>query len=550
MPADVRPDSWPAAHSGGVPDLPLPGGYKVTGGVGGISFGLDELRRAASLLLAVSADASALHGSAGALRAELEWIAFRPGGCYPAEAAEDLRAAGCSIAADADELQATASLLRLAADQYDAMEAASLAAVHAAASARAWFGGFLLRAALLSGGLPAAVPAAAGQLAASERRADAEGLRNVLEETLATAPEYAGALAGLPPGVAGLLLQDRSRGGLQARPLALRLALWSRGFADAVQLFRPGTLRVERLDPGPGGGQLQPGSIDSMFAGVADAYGRAGSGCDPVSVVEIRTVDRGDGTRAVVVDLPGTEVWNPPDSANLFDLESDLEGMTSPAAASAGKTAMVQELVRRALRDAHIGARDAVILNGHSGGGIHALALASDPAFLAEFNLRMVNVAGAPGGYFPVGQGVKVLALENVDDPVTALDAMPNPDRKDFVTVTSPRRSGAPVVSLAGRVAAAHSFDAYREDARLLDRSTNLSVLAHRAELAALLGPSAAAGTAAVQRFVYRGTDVNDAPLPPARSGAAPTRSAAVPPPTRTAAAPRGPRRARPDEPR
>lgn len=522
----TRPDSDPGSPL--VPFSILPASYEVSGGVGGISYGLAELSRAAAELLAISRDAGEIRcRAAGQLGALLE-LAYRPGSMYPATAAESLRIAIVALDQNESELEESASSLRRAVERYAGMEQTALAAVHSAKSLSAWRDGFLLRLGLVTALLPPLPGRADGGRGAATRQG---GMGDRLEDAINTSPEFVGGVLGLPPGLMNLFLQSPSWGGLQRTPLAVRLAAEVRNAGDRF-LFTPGQLKVERAAATQEESEAVSPSLEDMFSGVRDAYGTgpSGPGADGTAEVRLRKVDRGDGSFAVIVDIPGTEVWLPPDSESLFDLEGDLEAATSGNPAFARRQALVQQLVREALRDAGTSAHDLVVLNGHSGGGMHALALASDPAFLAEFNVRMVNVAGAPAGFYHPGPNVRILALENADDPVPAVDGSPNPTGRNIVTVRTPQHAGAESLPLGRKIIDAHGIDGYRRDARLLDTCTDASVQAHRAELASILGPLALNGTARVQRFSYRGRDPNGRALSGSRKGA-PRRTEAVLPP-------------------
>ena len=73
---------------------------------------------------------------------------------------------------------------------------------------------------------------------------------------------------------------------------------------------------------------------------------------------------------------------------------------------------------------------------GYSQGGIHAMNLGRDKAFLADYELKFVLTAGSPVGGIEPGPGISSLHLEHEQDWVPGADGTPNPDLKDRVTVT------------------------------------------------------------------------------------------------------------------
>jgi pimeloyl-ACP methyl ester carboxylesterase len=92
--------------------------------------------------------------------------------------------------------------------------------------------------------------------------------------------------------------------------------------------------------------------------------------------------------------------------------------------------------IEAAMAQADIPPGAPVMLVGHSLGGMTAAALAADAAFRRRFNVTQVVTAGAPIGRFEVPAGVQVLAVENRNDLVPALDGVDNPDRANVTTLT------------------------------------------------------------------------------------------------------------------
>lgn len=157
--------------------------------------------------------------------------------------------------------------------------------------------------------------------------------------------------------------------------------------------------------------------------------------------VRVVEVEEPDGGSAWVVVVPGTQEWGPRAGPNPFDLTSDVRAVTGDATlAAAGVEAA---LARARAASARARPDDPVLLVGHSQGGIHAAALASDPGFGARHRVTHVLTSGAPVALFPLPSTVEVLSVEHAEDPVPALDLTPNPERAGWHTVRA--GTGPPV---------------------------------------------------------------------------------------------------------
>lgn len=141
--------------------------------------------------------------------------------------------------------------------------------------------------------------------------------------------------------------------------------------------------------------------------------------------IAIQRITRSDGTRSWIVLVPGTDDWTSGES-NPQDLLTNLEAV-------AGLPTDMQSAVVGAMRAAGIGPGEEVILYGHSQGAMTATRLAADPAFQAEFHVTGLVTAGGPVAGTTLPANVEALHVENVADPVPALDGA--------VTPTSPTRS-------------------------------------------------------------------------------------------------------------
>lgn len=213
--------------------------------------------------------------------------------------------------------------------------------------------------------------------------------------------------------------------------------------------------------------------------------GFAGGASAPHSVVELglrlqRTASDGTATaddhaefrverygNRVVVYIPGTQKWSPVAGANPLDLTSNVHAMAGQNAATAGgsdaEIAASERAVLASLRMAKVGAGDQVLLVGHSQGGIIAANIA---AKAHPFQVAGILTFGSPIAEARVLSGIEVLAIEHTNDPVPMLDAGPNPQRENWVTVKEPfdiQPGQSPVV--------VHDLRGYIETAGRVDSS-------------------------------------------------------------------------------
>jgi pimeloyl-ACP methyl ester carboxylesterase len=206
--------------------------------------------------------------------------------------------------------------------------------------------------------------------------------------------------------------------------------------------------------------------------------------------VRVVEVPQPDGSSAWILELPGTQAWDPRPAANPFDLTTDVEAMageaTMAAAGAAGVLATAQS------RRGRFGAGDPVMLVGHSQGGILAASLASDPQFRAAQRVTDVVTFGAPVSHFPVPAGVHVLSVEHRQDPVPRLDGGRNPDRAGWVTVERDlsRAVGRPSAALTHR-ATEYLDTAQLIDGRLADGTADPSLRDWAANTSEFFGPDA-----------------------------------------------------------
>lgn len=489
--------------------------FTVDGGFGSVAWTLAEIVEASSGLLRI---AELLNPVIDRLASERLWLDQASYGtvAYPQGSLDAMSYAQMCCWGAQSGTSALALKAGKAAENYEATEVrnANFAALRARLQAvgggwQTWLAG------------PLAPVKAVLDLHDWEEAARRDGLRDTVESTLNDAGAHvAGALG---PGVSLIYLLSLLRRS-DAGNAGVGSAFTLRKFFDQAGLVRPGSLGVRQVpeqewNPArgtytpPGHAQLVDGSpcaveatLENLLNGSKDAYAYP-----PGSIAVVR-IPRPDATNVWIVHLPGTEDWSTLDSANLFDMEGNLEGMTAAQQKKfTQQQILVQELIKEALKAAGALPGEDVLLTGHSGGGIHAAAAAADPVFLAEVNVKTIVIAGAPAKNAHVEPDITVVDLENEDDIVTATDFGPPLSSKDWVTVTSHR---PPVAGgIVEIVENAHSIDNYIDDAAELDHSGDPAVQAAKERIRNLLGVAtggaAAGGAVAGSKWVFQGRDNN-----------------------------------------
>ncbi|MFJ4229602.1 hypothetical protein ACIPYV_18700, partial [Paenarthrobacter nicotinovorans] len=194
------------------------------------------------------------------------------------------------------------------------------------------------------------------------------------------------------------------------------------------------------------------------------------------------------GSSSWMVLIPGTQPNTP--SSNPFDIQGIGEAVGY-------RSEDVAPAVAQALREAGAEAGDQVVAVGHSQGGVHAMNLSRDKAFLSEFDLKFVLTAGAPVGGIVPEPGISSLHLEHVQDWVPGTDGHMNPDTKDRVTVTLTEHVQTPEGEGPG-LGPGHNQENYAKGAELVAASDDPSLVASTAAFAGVVG---AGGAAKVTRF-------------------------------------------------
>lgn len=447
------------AGSGAAP-VPVPsvdGTLRIRGGVGGLSFQFEELLAGASALDGIVRDLAAVDEEAEAVRRALfpyQYDSYTSGSnaiTAVGEAARDVRRVRT-------ELERLGSAVRASHREYEFAEARNTLILRIGRTGPAYgplWGLF---------GLPPVT------------------LRDTVEDEVGVAPARLARLLGLPAGQAA----GGGPGG------AVRDAV--RGLTDApgLEFLRPRPVRIVGQETWSEEADLSPAGLLLR----AEAVGRSSG--------DIEVLDPGEsGGRAWVVIIPGTQLDGLPHGTNPFDAGGIAEGLGYDSAETAAA-------IRRALAEAGAEAGDQVAAVGYSQGGIHAMNLGRDKAFLADYDLKFVLTAGSPVGGIESAAGTSSLHLEHEADWVPGADGQPNPDTKDRVTVTLTSPIPGPEWLEPG-MGPGHAMGRYAAGARDIAASRDPSLEASTAALAAVVG---AGGTARVTRFSLR----REA-MPPGRGG-------------------------------
>lgn len=230
-----------------------------------------------------------------------------------------------------------------------------------------------------------------------------------------------------------------------------------------------GEFEVDRV-PGITELDINSSNIVSTIFDQQDALGN-----DP-GQVQVVAVPQADGSTSYIVQIPGTQDWNPARSDNPVDLTTNVRLM-----AMQGSTVMQQQ-VADAMALAGIKPGDPVMLTGHSQGGITAAALACDPSFRDQYNVTSVVTGGSPIGRFDIPSDISVLSLEHDQDVVPMLDGVENPDRSNWVTVNRELSDAEGTVGGVRGPGAAHGLPNYIETGTEVDKSDSATIEEWRAQ--------------------------------------------------------------------
>ncbi|KRE35940.1 hypothetical protein ASG73_14800 [Janibacter sp. Soil728] len=465
-------------------------GIEVTGGVAGLSVGLAELEDSAHRLRGIGTQLTEIAVSVASVATEPRLVLA--GVLAPRELmAVELALLGCSgasgVAGAAADVVATSLATTTAVRTYRAGEGAAEALTDGIATAAGRWVGRSAGPVLLGAGVVVA-PVAAAVLSVPAGRdaalAVGLGLGREVDEILFDHPWLVpvaadgldGLVLGLGEGVPalGVLMARRSgRAGASYPPRTQEEAL-------AVVLA---TTRGVMLDESSKDVRL---TAHAPRVGVAPrGVGDLVTGDGPTSGgsrVRVSGIPQPDGSWTWVVDVPGTQTFDPRAGSNPYD-------MTSNILLAAGQRTRTMQAVVDAVEDARRRTGDTgpprVMVTGHSQGGLTAAALAADPAFRARLGITHVVTSAAPVARLDIPQDVSVLSLEHTQDLVPASEGADNPDRASWVSV---ERSIADELGPDGRATQAHDNGLYADTARMVDASDDPSIAAWRDGAAAYVG--------------------------------------------------------------
>ncbi|HEY3534541.1 MAG TPA: hypothetical protein VGK60_03160 [Pedococcus sp.] len=253
--------------------------------------------------------------------------------------------------------------------------------------------------------------------------------------------------------------------------VALRVVAGSAGLAG---MLRDDGVARTTPEASPRAGAAAPRTV----ADLARDLENLSDADDYPSRVRVVEVPQGDCGSAWVVEVPGTQAWDPRAGANLSDVTSDVALVS---ARSTQLAAAVDEALTEAQEASGRPAAslEPVMLAGHSLGGIAAAGLASSAGFRARHRVTSVVTLGSPIARMPIPADVRVLSLEHRQDPVPHLECRANPDRRTWVTVTRDL-DGDPDHVATG--SGAHATQEYAETAAEVDGSQAPSLQTWRAQ--------------------------------------------------------------------
>ncbi|CAM3968187.1 hypothetical protein [Janibacter anophelis] len=174
----------------------------------------------------------------------------------------------------------------------------------------------------------------------------------------------------------------------------------------------------------------EPTSLEEIMRGTSSAYAND-------SNVRITTITHADGSKAYIVQTPGTQTFTPGTGSN------PLDSMGNFATVHGGSSAST-EAVWDAMEKAGIPPGAPILMAGHSQGGMINQTLMSDPRFMERFNVTHAMTYGSPVESIPDTSGARQLHLQHEGDIVPRVDLGNTPeqsllrDSSDVVTLDNP----------------------------------------------------------------------------------------------------------------
>lgn len=454
--AEVTPSG-----SGGPISLTGPavdGALEIRGGIGGMTFQLEELIHGAGKLdhladelAAVEVEVHRIWEDLGAYQND-----SRPSGTI---ALLSVGEAEWSVRAVRDELRRISSQVRASQRDYEAAEVLA----------------DLSRGAGAGLGNPGALGRQAGDLWLGH------ALNGETAEQIVGPLALGVLLAVSPERFAMAVGADLAAG----RHIAAAVPLLTGVAGQDIRILQPRAVTADRRETLPIGFDGSPAAL----LGRARIVNERGDGY--IEVVEVEN----DGKKAYVVVIPGTQAGGEMGGGNPFDEAGIAEGLGH-------RSKEINAAVLQALRAAGADTGAPVVAVGYSQGGIHAMNLATDELFLNEYDMKYVLTAGSPVGGIVPAAGISTLHLEHRQDWVPGSDGTPGPDSRNRVTVTL----NGPVHTPEGEdpgLGPGHRLTNYEEGARLVSASADPSLVASTAVLGGVLG---AGSTATATRFALTRT--------------------------------------------
>ncbi|SDL55867.1 hypothetical protein SAMN04487916_110144 [Arthrobacter sp. ov407] len=444
--AEVTP-----AGSGGAPVVSAPpadGSLRIRGGIGGVSFQFEELLAGAAALDGLVRQLQSVEVEADAVKHAL--FPYQPDSYTSgSNAIVTVGEAGRDVGRVRSQLQHIGDDVRASHREYEYAEARN------ALLLRMGFHGSEYGAAPEPFALP--------------------GVRGIVEDWVAMAPRNLAVLLGLPGPLAAVA------GGLSG-PTDIRRLVRDATDAPGLMFLKPRPVSIV-------GREKFTADVDLSPAGLLRRAGAVGEQGGRIEVIEVD----GGSRPAWVVIIPGTQQGGLPEGANPFDPAGIAEALGYDSEWTAGA-------IRQALQQAGAEAGDQLVAVGYSQGGIHAMNLSKDRAFLAEYDLKFVLTAGSPVGGISPGPGIRSLHLEHEQDWVPGADGLANPDTRDRVTVTLTNPLAVPPLQDFG-LGPGHRLENYADGAALVSASWDNTLKDSTTALAAVVGTG---GAATVTRFSLR----------------------------------------------
>lgn len=453
----------------------------ITGGAGGITANYEDMLSYATVLDGAGDNLRARSGDLGKLLLDgdiLQAAVLCPGEVASVETSIAAAATGPAGALwTSGEFEVTARFLRTGVEVMQETDELLANAEELLWTAGGWVVGATAPAAVI--GLLTA--AAANPALLAYLIANKDDLLADLQTTLYDNPWMLEALTRMAPSmVQGLLftLSSLIPGG-PAALMALTDGNWPTGdypsaIAGLLALANKGGLLEDTgdftVDKVPGSDRPLTITPDNALQTIFDQQGELGA-VGSEGQVQVVRIDHGDGPPSWIVQIPGTQVWDPKRGDNPVDLTSNVNLMAMP------DQTVIEQQVADAMREAGIKPGEGVMMTGHSQGGITAASMASDPDILEEFDIKSVVTGGSPIGRFDIPDDISVMSLEHLQDVVPKLDGADNPDQPNWTTVTRELSDDEGTDASGQRgPGAAHSTDNYAATGSDIDRSDDAGI--------------------------------------------------------------------------